>query len=148
VGSVVCAILQIEGCHNLEAKMKQTLLKTALALGIWVTASTVAYATDRIRLVNVHGYQVIDNEHLILNGGASRHYLVTLRQRCIGMRFGSSIGTSFAATATVYSPRHEYVYTSDDIRCYIDTIEVVENSDAARALIAERAETQTTGTTE
>jgi hypothetical protein len=140
---VVCVILQAEGHHNLEIEMKQTLLKSALALGVLVVASASASATDRIRLVNVHGYQVIDSEHLILDGGARRHYLVTLRHRCVGMRFGSSIGTSFAATATVYSPRHEYVYTSDDMRCYIDTIELVEDSDAARALIEERAEADT-----
>jgi hypothetical protein len=122
--------------------MKQILFKAALALGASLAVSAAASATDRIRLVNVHGYQVIDSEHLILNGGARRHYLVTLRNRCVGMRFGSTIGTSFAATATVYSPRHEYVYTNDDLRCYIDTIEEVENSDAARALIAERADAE------
>ncbi|WP_339737028.1 DUF6491 family protein [uncultured Maricaulis sp.] len=96
-------------------------------------------AAERIRLVNINGYSVIDNEHLVLNGGASHHYLVTLRHRCPGLRFGVEVGLSFPSTTTLYTPFLEYVYTRDDVRCFIDTIEPVDSLDAARALIEERA---------
>ncbi|MDG2043933.1 MAG: DUF6491 family protein [Maricaulis sp.] len=124
----------------------QRLLKPALAaLAGALAISTIgigsAAASDSIRVVNVRGFSIIDNQHLVLNGGVSRHYLVTLRHVCPSMRFEHTIATSFGPTATIHSPHFEYIYTRDqDRRCYIDTIEHVESLDAARALLAERAE--------
>lgn len=100
---------------------------------------------NRIRLVNVNGYSVIDREHLVLNGGASRHYLVTLQRSCFGLRSGVQIGTSFPATTTLYTPFMEYITVENgplDERCYIDTIEAVESVDAARLLIEQRAQAE------
>jgi hypothetical protein len=97
---------------------------------------------DSIRLVNVNGYTVIDREHLVLNGGASRHYLVTLRTRCYDLNFGHQIGTSFPPTTTLYAPMMEYITVNEEHRCYIDTIEEVDSVDAARTLIEERAEAE------
>jgi len=118
--------------------MKRNHITVAAALAGLLALSAPA-AAERIRLVNINGYSVIDNEHLVLNGGANRHYLVTLRHRCPGLRFGAEVGTSFPSTTTLYTPFLEYVYTRDDTRCYIDTIEVIDNLDAARALIEQRS---------
>lgn len=108
-----------------------------------ILASLLAFsapaAAESIRLQNVNGYTVIDDSHIVLNGGARRHYLVTLRQRCPGLRFGMEVGLSFPSTTTLHTPFLEYVYTADDFRCFIDTVENVDNLDAARALIDERA---------
>ena len=97
---------------------------------------------ERIRLVNVNGYSVIDREHVVLNGGASRHYLVTLRNRCSGLRSGVRIATSFPATTTLHPPYIEYIHVGDGMSpmgCAIQTIEEIESVDAARTLVAERA---------
>ena len=111
-------------------------LATAIA---GVLAVSAPAAAERLRLVNIHGYSVIDNEHMMLEGGARDHYLVTLRNRCPGLRFGVEIRLSFPSTTTLYTPFLEYVYTPDDVRCFIDTIEPVDSVDAARTLIEQRA---------
>jgi len=113
------------------------------ALAGMLAFSTPA-AAERIRLVNINGYSVIDNQHLVLNGGVRRHYLVTLRNRCPGLRFGAEVGLSFPSTTTLYTPFLEYVYTRDDGRCFIDTIEPVDSVEAARALVEERSAEQET----
>lgn len=118
--------------------MNRTHLAVAAAFAGLLAFSAPA-AAERIRLVNIHGYSVIDNEHLVLEGGARHHYLVTMRHRCPGLRFGVEIGLSFPSTTTLYTPFLEYVYTPDDVRCFIDTIEPVDSVDAARLLIEQRA---------
>jgi Family of unknown function (DUF6491) len=115
-------------------------LRSLVLAGLAATAITAPASAECVRLVNVHGYSVIDNQHLVLNGGASRHYLVTTRQRCPDMRFGARIGTSFDNTETICSPRFEYLLPEGGYRCSIDTIEQVESVEAAQSLIAERAE--------
>ena len=53
------------------------------------------------------------------------------------------VGLSFPSTATLHRPFMEYVYTGpNEGRCYIDEIEEVESTEAARALIAARAEAE------
>lgn len=93
-----------------------------------------------VRLVNVNGYTVIDNQHLVLNGGVSRHYLVTLRHSCAGLRFGTQLGTTFDRNERVCRPFVEYVIDADGFRCPVKQVEEVESLEAARELIAARAE--------
>ncbi|WP_019961543.1 DUF6491 family protein [Woodsholea maritima] len=94
-----------------------------------------------LRLRNINGYSVIDDQHLILNGGASHHYLVTTRQRCSDMRVGMAVGTSFSDNARICNARFEYIQpTQGPWRCQIDTIEEVDSPEAARALIEQRAQ--------
>jgi len=125
---------------TLKMSVIASAILTSLAGAALLTAPVSA---ERIRLININGYSVIDHQHLVLNGGARRHYLVTLRHRCPDMRFGTRIGTSFASTETIHSPRFEYVTAGhSDMRCYIDTIEEVDDLDTARALILERAEAE------
>ena len=96
-------------------------------------------ATDRIRLVNINGYSVIDREHLVLNGGARRHYLVTLRHPCPELRTGIQIGTSFGDTATLYPPLVEYIHVGEpEMRCSIYTVEEIDSVETARALVQRR----------
>lgn len=114
---------------------------------ILAAAATGAASADRIRLVNVHGYSVIDNQHLVLNGSARRHYLVTLRNRCNAIRWGHQLATSFPSTVTLHEPIVEYVYAQDShYRCYIDTIEEVDSVDAARELVSSRADAEESDT--
>ena len=85
-----------------------------------------------VSLRSVNGYQVIDDRHLVLTGGASRYYLLTMRTRCSGMRFGAQIGTSFGDNARLCPPFVEYVIPDDGWRCAIDTVVEVESVEAAR----------------
>lgn len=126
-------------------------MKTMIAAcAITMMAVTPAFAQEAeedggsscVRLRNINGYSVIDNQHLLLNGGVSDHYLVTTRTRCSGMRFGVQIGTSFDDNASICPPFLEYIIPDDGWRCAIESIEEVEDLEAARALIAERAEAE------
>lgn len=92
-----------------------------------------------LRLTNINGYSVIDRQHVVLRGGASRHYLVTTRHSCPGLNFGARIATTFGETETICPPVVEYLIPDDGFRCAIDTIEAVDDVDAARALIDARA---------
>lgn len=93
-----------------------------------------------VRMVQINGYSVIDREHVVFRGGASRHYLATLRHSCPDLNFGVQLATSFGENATLCPPVVEYITPDNGFRCAIDTVEEVESVDAARALIAERAE--------
>ena len=127
--------------------MKKSILTVTSAMFLM---STPALAQEQesddapscVNLRNINGYSVIDNQHLVLKGGVSNHYLVTTQTRCSGMRFGAQIGTSFDDNARLCRPFMEYIIPDDGWRCAIDTVEEVEDEDAARALIAERAETE------
>lgn len=92
-----------------------------------------------VRIRTISGYTVIDDRHLLIRGGPSRHYLVTTRQRCSGMRFGVQIGVSFSDNQRICQPHMEYVIPDDGWRCLIDTIEEVDSPDHARDLIGRRA---------
>ena len=118
--------------------MKIKTVLFAAALGAVVLAMPAS--ADRVRLVNINSYTVVDSEHLILRGGVSRYYLVTLTHRCYGLRGGMQVGTSLPTTGTVFSPRSEYIVTRDHDRCYIETIEEVEDRETALQLIEQRAE--------
>lgn len=115
-------------------------LAAAALVGIAGCATTTSESRSSVRVVNVNGYSVLDREHVLLNGGVSRHYLVTLRQRCSGLNFGIQLATSFPSTATLYYPMNEFIVLDDGRRCHIETVEEVESEEAALGLIAERAE--------
>jgi hypothetical protein len=91
-----------------------------------------ASTSECVSLRGVNGYQVIDDQHLVLTGGASRYYLVTTSSRCSGLRFGAQIGTSFGDNARLCPPIVEYVIPDDGWRCAIDTVEEVESLEDAQ----------------
>ena len=92
-----------------------------------------------VRLQNINGYETLDDRHLVLNGGANRHYLVTTRRSCYGLDYGAQVGLSFPETTRICNASLEYIIVPDGGRCRISTIEEVDSVDAARALITERA---------
>ena len=93
-----------------------------------------------VHVRGVNGYAVIDDRHLLLRGGADRHYLITTRRRCSGLRTGASVGLSFADTARVCPPFNEYVIPDDGWRCAIEDVVEVEDEDDARVRIAARSQ--------
>ena len=119
-----------------------TLLVAAALLGSAGCASTSTESRSSVRLVNVNGFSVLDREHVLLKGGVSRNYLVTLRNRCPGLNFGIQLTTSFPATTTLYYPMSEFIILEDGTRCYIETVEEVDSEEAAQTLIHERSEAE------
>ncbi len=104
----------------------------------WAQAEE-APARECVRIMNINGYSTLDDQHLLLNGGASRHYLVTTRNSCYGLERGLQVGLSFPDRTRICNANLEYLVVPDGGRCRISTIEEVDSADAARALIAERA---------
>ena len=93
-----------------------------------------------VRMVHINGYSMIDREHVVFRGGASRHYLATLRHSCPDLNFGVQLATSFGENATLCPPIVEFITPDNGFRCAIDTVEEVDSVDDARALIEARAE--------
>ena len=127
------------------------MLKAALCAALAASALPAAHAAAQdepgantresrcVTVRNVNGYSVIDDRHVVLESGVNDYVLLTLRNRCSGLRFGASIGTSFGSRATLCPPIVEHVTTSDGWRCAIGAAEQVESVEAARALIERRA---------
>ncbi len=131
----------------MEGKMKYLTIASLAACALTAAPAIAAGQSENdedaaprcVRLVQINGYSVIDREHVVFNGGASRHYLATLRHTCPDLRFGVQLATTFGENATLCPPVVEFITPENGFRCAIDTVEEVDNIDAARALIAERA---------
>jgi len=133
-----------------QAAPSPTLLATSLISAIILgacatndisdTAATQDRFNDCVSIRNVNGYSVIDNQHLLLRAGVSEQYLITTKQRCSSMRFGTQVGLSFGNNRRICPPFIEHIVTDDGMRCQIDTIENVDSLDAARAMIESRQE--------
>lgn len=124
--------------------MIKTGLTAAAGLLALSLAAPAALAQDEagsncVSLRNINGYTVLDDQHVVLNGGASHHYLITTRTRCSGLRFGVQITTSFDDTERLCPPILEFITPQDGWRCAIDTIEEVESPEQARELVEARA---------
>lgn len=126
--------------------MQPAAILKAVILGSALTGATGAAASaECLRMTNVHGFTVIDDTHVVLNGGARHHYLVTTRSRCPDLRWGMQIGTTLPRTGTVCSPVGEYLVSEDGWRCPIETIEEVEDLETAEALVEARAQAEADG---
>lgn len=104
------------------------------------SASTSEEPAQRscVRLININGYTTLDDRHLLLSGGASRHYLVTTQRSCYGLERGMQVGLSFPDTARICNASLEYLVVPEGGRCRIQSIEEVEDAETARRLIEAR----------
>jgi hypothetical protein len=123
----------------LGAALMTTSLLSDSALAQAASTPQASEGSACVRLVNINGYSTLDDQHLLLSGGANRHYLVTTRRSCYGLEHGMQIGLSFADTARICNARLEYLVVPDGGRCRIQTIEEVDDAQMARRLIEERA---------
>ena len=125
--------------HMIIASLAACAFAAAPAAAVDHHEDTEDDAPRCVRMVHINGYSVIDREHVVFRGGASRHYLATLRHNCPDLNFGVQLATSFAANATLCPPIVEFITPDNGFRCAIDTVEEVDSVDAARALITARA---------
>jgi hypothetical protein len=114
-------------------------LKLALAALLAASAFTAASEArvDRVRIGRIVGYTSIDDRHVLLRDIGTRRILITLRRSCRGFGTASRITASFGDHETIVTPRQEWISAGSG-NCQIANMEMVEDIDAARALIAER----------
>lgn len=86
---------------------------------------------------SIDSFRVIDDRHLTVSTSPRRRYLVTLRNRCYGLKWSNEIAISSLGSWTC-SYSHDTVVT-EDRRCFIDDVERVESFAAAEQIVADRA---------
>jgi hypothetical protein len=91
----------------------------------------LAEPVDRIYDYRISGWNYLDREHLILLDGASRKYLVTLKNPCHGLQSSEVIAhTSTVSTLTTFDK-----FLVRDVggivdQCYIQSLHRLEKSGA------------------
>ena len=89
----------------------------------------------------VRSFDGLDDQHVFVEERSKDYYLLTMRQRCAGLRNAQAIGLKDATSRICNGGFGEVVFRERGIgpnRCRIDKIERVENKDEARAIVAER----------
>lgn len=124
------------------ATVQSLMIAGALAAGGAAQAAPEDDAPRCVSVRGINGYTVLDDQHLLLRGGASRFYLVSTRTRCSGMSAGAEVGLSFGDTARICRPIVEYVIPEDGWRCAIESILEVDSEEAARALAAQDSDAE------
>ena len=89
---------------------------------------------------NVSSFDGLSDRHVYIREGANNYYLLTTRNRCSGLRHANGIGIKDTMTRICDGGFGEIMFRDMGRvqRCRIQTVERVENKDAAKALVAER----------
>jgi len=77
----------------------------------------------------LNGWNYVDHKHVIMNFGASRYYLLTLRTSCDGLRSASVI--NFSTTIGNLTENDKLLVRNDShhlSQCYIKTINELEKT--------------------
>ena len=100
------------------------------------TSTSEGRHRECIYVPSIDSFRVIDDKHLTVSTSPRRRYLVTLRNRCYGLKWSHEIAiSSFGSWTCSYS--HDTVVTEDS-RCFIDDIERVESFATAEQIVADR----------
>ena len=88
----------------------------------------------------VRSFDGLSDEHVYIKEGANDHFLLTMRNRCSGLRDARGIGIKDTMSRICSNSFAEIIYRDMGRmqRCRIGDIERVENKDDAEALVAER----------
>ena len=91
---------------------------------------------------NVRSFDGLSDEHVFIEERRKEYFLLTMRNRCSGLRYAQAIGIKDTLSRICSNGFGEIIYrdAGRPRSCRIGTIERVENKDEARALIAERKE--------
>lgn len=90
---------------------------------------TLGQPVKRVINFQLNGWNSVDYKHVIMNFGASRNYLLTLRTSCDGLRSATVI--SFSTTAGSLTDRDKLLVRNDShhlSQCYISTIHELEKT--------------------
>jgi len=91
----------------------------------------------------VNNFDAITDQHVYVREGSSRHFLLTMRNRCPNLRNANGIALKDTTSRICSDGFGEIVYRDRMSRmglqsCRIGTIEVVENKDDAKAIVESR----------
>ena len=90
----------------------------------------------------VRNFDALDDQHVFIQERSRNYYLLTMRNRCAGLRHAQVIALS-DTTSRICSGGFGELYFRESgigrLNCRIDTIEPVENKDEAHAIVDERA---------
>ena len=108
-----------------------------------VDDADVEEATERVCVNkrNINSFDAIDDEHVYIKATGNKHFLFTMRRRCIGLRNAQGIGIKDTMSSVCSGSFGEIVYRDTGRRlesCGIDTIERVASRDDAEGLVEDR----------
>ena len=89
----------------------------------------------------VKNFDALTDDHVYVEERARQGYLLTMKNRCHGLRFSQVIAFKDTTSRICSNGFGEILYNDRSIgrlQCRIGTIEPVENKDEARAIIDER----------
>ena len=102
-------------------------------------AAATPPASTCVRNKSITGYEVLDERHLLITAPTrSRTYMITTRSDCRELRFGHTVLISSYSSCV---RRNDKIYVPDELvasRCFIESVEWVEDKDAAFKLIEAR----------
>jgi len=84
---------------------------------------TIGQPVKRVINFQLSGWNSVDHKHVIMNFGASRNYLVSLRTSCDGLRSAALI--TFSTTAGSLTDKDKVLVRNDShhlSQCYISAI--------------------------
>ena len=89
----------------------------------------------------IRNFDAFTDEQIYVEEGGDKQYLFTMRGRCIGLKNSLAIAIKDTTSRVCSENFGEVVYRDNRNRttsCRIDTIEVVESKDDAKALVEQR----------
>lgn len=89
-----------------------------------------------IYVPSINNFHVIDDKHLTVSTSPRRIYLVTLWNRCFGLKWSHQIAIKSYSSWTCSHSRDTII--TEDSRCIINDIERVESKEAAENIVADR----------
>lgn len=90
-----------------------------------------------IYVPGIDTFHVIDDKHLTVSTSPRRVYLVTLWNRCFGLKWSHQIAIKSYSSWTCSHSRDTII--TEDSRCIIDDVERVASNEAAESIVAERS---------
>jgi len=89
----------------------------------------------------VNNFSALSDQHLFVEARRKEFYLLTLKQRCFDLRSARSIAFNDTTSKVCSGGFGKVIYRSPFAgleSCRIGSVEIVEDKDAAKELIAER----------
>ncbi len=77
---------------------------------------------EKVTGFRFHNWKELDEKHLIISTGVKKHYYITLRTRCAGLRFSNQIGIN--KTGNILDARFDYIFIlgATHQKCFIRSI--------------------------
>ncbi len=119
----------------------------AVVLGGCATGQTTTEKSDTgrtcVRVRQINSYSAIDDQHVFVNVTGKDNYMFTVDHGCPGLTFARGIMVAEHSSRVCGDGSGLLAFNQPGVgarRCRIITIDMVENQEACKALIASRSE--------